>query len=106
MPLLDSAQSGHGSDTYRRVVVIAGKTVVYALVAIALGIGERIFEAFLKPRELKQRHRLPHCKVNIDRFCGFVLLISLVVATHLGSLPSFSSMVSTFTNSKSGLDHP
>ena len=45
IPLLDWADSGYRFESYRRIVVIAGKTVIYALVVIVLGIGERIFEA-------------------------------------------------------------
>jgi hypothetical protein len=48
IPLLDWMQSGYGFATHRRITVITAKTLVYALVVIVLGTGERILEAFHK----------------------------------------------------------
>ena len=45
IPVLDWAQSGYRFNAYRPAVVIACKTLVYGLVVILLGIGERIFHA-------------------------------------------------------------
>jgi len=83
IPLLDWAQSGRGFDSYRRVVVIGGKTVVYALVVIVLAIGERIFEAYRKQGSWSKGIDFVIANANIDRFFGLVLLISLVVGTYL-----------------------
>lgn len=83
IPLLDWAQSGHRFETHRRVVVIACKTLVYALVVIVLGIGERIFEASRKQRSWNGGVHFVIANANIDRFLGLVLLISLVVGTYL-----------------------
>jgi hypothetical protein len=41
VPLLDWAQSGYRFKNHRRIVVVAAKTLIYALVVIVLGIGER-----------------------------------------------------------------
>ena len=40
IPLLDWAESGHRFETHRRAVVIAGKTLVYGVVVIVIGMGE------------------------------------------------------------------
>src|SRR5215469_254796 len=53
IPLLDWAQSTYRFETHRRIVVIAGKTFVYALVVIVLGTGERILEASRKGGSLR-----------------------------------------------------
>src|SRR5438034_7420398 len=53
IPVLDWAQSGHRFETHRRIVVVAGKTLVYALVVIVLGIGERILKASRKEGTLR-----------------------------------------------------
>jgi hypothetical protein len=82
--LLDWAESGHSADkTHRRIVVVAGKTLVYALVVIVLGIGERIFEAYRKAGSLGEAVSRLIANSNVDRFMGLVLLISLVVFIYL-----------------------
>jgi hypothetical protein len=82
--LLDWAESGHGVDkTHRRIVVVAVKTLVYALVVIVLGIGERIFEAYRKAGSLGEAVARLIANSNVDRFMGLVLLISLVVFVYL-----------------------
>ncbi len=82
--LLDWAESGYNADkTHRRIVVIAAKTLVYALVVILLGIGERIFEAYRKAGSLGEAISHLIANSNIDRFLGLVLLISLVVFVYL-----------------------
>jgi hypothetical protein len=82
--LLDWAESGHSADkTHRRIVVVASKTLVYALVVIVLGIGERIFEAYRKAGSLGEAISRLIANSNVDRFMGLVLLISLVVFIYL-----------------------
>jgi hypothetical protein len=83
IPVLDWAQSGYRFATQRRIVVIAGKTFVYALVVIVLGIGERIFKAFRQERSLTAAVDILIANANVQRFAGLVLLISLVVGTYL-----------------------
>ena len=82
--VLDWAESGYTTNkTHRRIVVIAGKTVVYALVVIVLGIGERIFEAYRKAGGLGGAISRLIANSNVDRFMGLVLLISVVVFVYL-----------------------
>ena len=81
--LLDWAQAGYRFDSHRRIVVVAGKTFVYALVVIVLGIGEKIFEAYRKADSLGEAVSNLIANANFDRFMGLVLLISLVVFVYL-----------------------
>ncbi len=83
IPFLDWAQSGYRFADHRRIVVIGGKTVVYALVVIVLGTGERIFKAFRKQGSLSAAINFMIANANMQRFLGLVLLISLVVGTYL-----------------------
>ena len=83
IPLLDWAQSGHRYATHRRIVVIAIKTLVYAMVVIVLGTGERILEAFHKQGSLNAAINFMIANANMQRFLGLVLLISLVVGIYL-----------------------
>ena len=81
--LLDWAQSGYRFDGYRRIVVIACKTFVYALAVIVLGIGDRILKAAREAHSLSEGVNALIANVNVDRFLGLVLLISMVVFVYL-----------------------
>lgn len=83
VPLLDWAQSGYRFETHRRIVVIASKTLIYAMVVIVLGIGERILETYRKEGSLRGAVDFMIANSNGHRFLGLVLLISLVVGTYL-----------------------
>jgi len=83
VPLLDWAQSGYRFDGYRRIVVVAGKTFVYALVVTVLGIGERIFKAYREAGSLGDAVSRLIANANVDRFMGLVMAISLVVFMYL-----------------------
>jgi hypothetical protein len=80
---LDWAESGYRFDGYRRIVVVACKTFVYAWVVIVLGIGERIFKAYREAGSLGEAASHIIANANVDRFLGLVLLISLVVFVYL-----------------------
>ncbi len=83
VPLLDWAQSGYRFAEHRRIVVIGGKTFVYALIVIVLGTGERISKAFRTQGSLSAAVNFMIANANMQRFLGLVLLISLVVGTYL-----------------------
>jgi len=83
VPLLDWAQSGYRFETHRRAVVIAGKTFIYDLVVIVLGIGEKILHNVREAGSLREGFSRVVANANLDRFLGLVLLISLTVGTFL-----------------------
>src|SRR5215471_5359720 len=82
--LVDWAESGYRPDlTHRRIFVIAIKTCVYALVVIAFGIGEKIFEDYRASDSLGAALAKLIANTNVDHFLGMVLLISVVVFFYL-----------------------
>jgi len=83
IPLLDWAESGHRFETHRRAVVIAGKTLVYGVVVIVIGMGERIYEASRRVGSFRGGIGLVIANANANRFLGLVLLITLVVGAYL-----------------------
>lgn len=84
MALVDWAEAGYGTDfTHRRIVVVALKTVVYALAVIVFGIGEKIFEAYRKADSLADAVSRLIANANVDRFMGLVLVVSVVVFIYL-----------------------
>jgi hypothetical protein len=83
VPLLDWAQSGYRFESHRRIVVIAGKTVIYAMVVIVLGIGERMLETYRTKGSLAAAVDFMIANRNGHRFLGLALLISLVVSAYL-----------------------
>ncbi len=83
IPILDWAQSGYRFENYRRIVVIASKTLVYALVVMVLGIGERLLETYHKEGSINAAFDFMIANSNGHRFLGLVLLISIVVGLYL-----------------------
>jgi len=81
--LLDRAQSGYRFETHRRIMVIVGKTLVYALAVILLGIGDRIVKACLRGGSWRGGIDALEAGANLDRFLGLVLLITLIVGMYL-----------------------
>jgi hypothetical protein len=82
--LMDLAESRSAADrTHRRIVVVAAKTFLYALVVIVLGIGEKIFHAYREAGTLGEAVSKLIANANFDRFMGLVLLISVVVFVYL-----------------------
>ena len=83
VPLLDWAESGYRFEGHRRIVVIAAKTLSYALVVMVLGIGERIVEASRQQASLRAGIQFLIANADGHRFVGLVLLVSLVVGVYL-----------------------
>jgi len=82
--LVDWAESGYSADlTHRRIVVVAVKTIVYAVVVIVFGIGEKIFEAYRRADSLADAVSKLIANANVDRFLGLVLLVSIIVFIYL-----------------------
>jgi hypothetical protein len=81
--LMDWAESGRRVSTYPRIAVIACKTFIYGLAVIALGIGERVIHSYHRTGDFREAISLVIANVNLDRFFGCVLLISLVVSAYL-----------------------
>jgi hypothetical protein len=82
--LMDLAESRSAADrNHRRIVVVALKTLLYALVVIVLGIGEKIFHAYREAGSLGEAVSNLIANANFDHFMGLVLLISLVVFFYL-----------------------
>jgi hypothetical protein len=83
IPLLDWAQSGHSFGTHRRAVVVGCKTLIYALVVIVLGIGEKTYHGVHEAGSLQGGISLVIANASLDRFLGMVLLVSLIVGSYL-----------------------
>jgi hypothetical protein len=81
--LMDWAEAGRRVSIYPRAVVIACKTLIYALTVIVLGIGERIVHSYRQVGNVHDAVRIVIANANLDRFLGCVLLISLLVSTYL-----------------------
>ena len=82
--LVDWAESGYSPDfTHRRIVVVAVKTVVYALAVTVFGLGEKTFEAYRKADTFADAVSKLVANANVDRFMGLVLAVSVVVFIYL-----------------------
>jgi hypothetical protein len=82
--LLDWAGTGNRFEReFPRAVVILVKTIIYALAVIAVGMGEKIHRAVHEAGSFNAGINQLIADANVDRFLGFVLLISLIVAFYL-----------------------
>jgi len=78
------AESGYKADlAHRRIVVVAVKTVAYALTVIAFGVGEKFVEAYRGSASLGAGFTKMIANTNLDHFLGMVLLISVIVFFYL-----------------------
>jgi len=81
--LLDLTRFGHAFNSYRPAVVIVVKTIIYGLVVIIVGMGERIIRSVREVGSLQAGIALLIANANVDRFLGLVLLVSLIVGSYL-----------------------
>jgi vacuolar-type H+-ATPase subunit I/STV1 len=83
VPLLDWAGARYAFGRPRRIVGIAVKTLVYALVVIVLGTAERVFSASRDDGTVRAGFDDVMAHAELHRFLGLVLLLSLVVGAYL-----------------------
>jgi hypothetical protein len=83
VPLLDWAGARYAFGAHRRIVSIAVKTLVYALVVIALGTAERLFGAYHQDGTLSTAFQQVESGANINHFLELVLLLSFFVGAYL-----------------------
>jgi len=83
VPLLDWANRQYVAARPRRIVSIAARTVVYALVVIALGTAEKLFTAYRHQGTATAAAEQIWSAADIHHFVGLVLLLSLVVGAYL-----------------------
>ena len=83
IPLLDWAQSGYRFGKHRRAVVIGCKTVIYGLVVLVIGTGERILHSAREAHSFRAGFDRVLASANLDRFMGLVILITLTVGSYL-----------------------
>jgi hypothetical protein len=81
--LMEWEEAGRPKNRFPRAAVVAYKTLLYAVVVIVLGLGEKIFHAARETRSLSGAVRHVIADANLDRFLGQVLLISILVAIYL-----------------------
>ena len=81
--LLDWAETGHRLSRYPRAVVITVKTIIYGLVVIAVGLGERIHHSVHEAGSFHAGISTFIADANVDRFFGLVLLVCLIVGFYL-----------------------
>jgi len=81
--LLDWAIQRRVAARPRRIVSIAARTIVYALVVIVLGTAEKLFTAYRHQAGAKAAIEQVWSTADIHHFLGLVLLLSLVVGAYL-----------------------
>lgn len=80
--VMDRLKFGRGFDSYPRAVAVVYKTFVYGLAVIAVGLVERLIDAYRQAGNLRKAVQLVIARANLNRFFAVVLLISLIICAY------------------------
>jgi hypothetical protein len=83
MLVVDWMKGERRFNSYPLALVIAGKTVLYGFAVIVFGSAERIFHGYRTTGSLRDGLAMVIANANLDRFLGFVLLISLILCAYM-----------------------
>jgi hypothetical protein len=81
--LLLSLAKGSRIGTHRLAVIIAWRTLLYAVIVFALIACERIFHGVRETGSLQGGISQAIASAHLDHFLGLVLLLSLIVGVYL-----------------------
>lgn len=81
--LLEWAQSRSTFATYRPIAVIAGKTLIYALVVILFRVGEQFLGFFRRERSMSAAFGSLIAGADAHRFLALLLLVTIVLGSYL-----------------------
>jgi hypothetical protein len=81
--VMDWFVSGRRLGRYPRAVAVGVKTFLYGIVVLLLGAGDRLVHAWRATGGLKSGVDLLIARSDLNRFFGFVLLISVMVGSYM-----------------------
>ncbi len=81
--LMEWLESGRRANDYPRAVAVAGKTIIYGFMVLIFGTGEQFVHACRETGGFRGALDLLIARADLNRFLGFVLLISITVGSYL-----------------------
>jgi hypothetical protein len=72
--LMEMAEQKRNASRYRRAIVVAFKTVIYAIAVILFEFGERILRAWYERGSLREGIATVRASTDLDHFLGLLIL--------------------------------
>jgi fumarate reductase subunit D len=81
--LMEMAERKRRTSRYPRAMVVAFKTVMYAMAVVAFEFGERIVRAWHESGSLHGSVAIVKAKANLDHFLALLILGCMIIAMYL-----------------------
>jgi fumarate reductase subunit D len=81
--LMEMAERRRKASRYPRAIVVAFRTVVYAIAVIIFEFGERIARAWYASGSLREGVALVKAHANLDHFLALLILGCMIIAMYL-----------------------
>jgi fumarate reductase subunit D len=81
--LMEMAERKSAASRYPRAIVVAFKTVIYAMAVFLFEFGERVVRAWYDRGNLSEGLAMVKANANFDRFLALLILICMIIAMYL-----------------------
>jgi fumarate reductase subunit D len=81
--LMELAEPKHNASRYPRAIVVAFKTVIYAMAVVVFEFGERIVRAWHESGSLRAGLATVRASAHLDRFLALLILGCMIIAMYL-----------------------
>ena len=81
--LMEMAEEKRNASRYPRAIVVAFKTVIYALTVVLFEFGERIVRAWHRSGSLHEALVTVKANANLDHFLALLILGCMIIAVYL-----------------------
>jgi fumarate reductase subunit D len=81
--LMEMAERKRNASRYPRAVVVAFKTVIYAMVVVLFEFGERIVRAWHETGSLREGLATVKANAHLDHFLALLILGCMIIAMYL-----------------------
>jgi fumarate reductase subunit D len=81
--LMEMAERKRKASRYPRAIVVAFKTIIYAMAVVAFEFGERIVRAWHETGSLREGVAIVEAHANLDHFLALLILGCTIIAMYL-----------------------
>jgi fumarate reductase subunit D len=81
--LMEMAERERNASRYPRAIVVAFKTVIYAMAVVLFEFGERVVRAWYERGNLREGLATVKANANLDHFLALLILGCMIIAVYL-----------------------
>jgi fumarate reductase subunit D len=81
--LMEMAERKSAASRYPRAIVVAFKTVIYAMAVFLFEFGERVARAWYDQGNLHEGLAMVKANANFDHFLALLILVCMIIAMYL-----------------------